>query len=99
MANPSNQLNQKDISRNINPVIDKDHVRDAANKLGGELEGKVDDFSSQSRQILSDVRERAADLYEISSDWVQENRLITTLSLAAVAGVIGFFLGHSRKEM
>jgi hypothetical protein len=84
---------------NLNPLRDqaqrtfenvKERVRDATEDL--------DDMGTEPRRILNDAQQRIGDFYEVSSDWVQQNRLASTLALAAVAGVVGFFIGRGNSN-
>jgi hypothetical protein len=84
---------------NLNPLRDqaqrtfenvKERVRDATEDM--------EDMGTNPRRILNDAQERVGDFYEISSDWVQQNRMASTLALAAVAGVVGFFIGRSNGK-
>lgn len=83
----------------VNPLRDqaqrtfenvKERVRDATEDF--------DDVGVNPRRILNDAQQRIGDFYEISSDWVQQNRLASTLALAAVAGVVGFFIGRGSNR-
>jgi hypothetical protein len=84
---------------NLNPLRDqaqrtfenvKERVRDATEDL--------EDMGTEPRRILNDAQQRIGDFYEVSSDWVQQNRLASTLALAAVAGVVGFFIGRGSNN-
>jgi len=84
---------------NLNPLRDqaqrtfenvKERVRDATEDL--------EDMGTEPRRILNDAQQRIGDFYEVSSDWVQQNRLASTLALAAVAGAVGFFIGRGSNN-
>jgi ElaB/YqjD/DUF883 family membrane-anchored ribosome-binding protein len=86
---------------NLNQAQDKaqrtfENVKDRVRDVSGDLNEKMDEFSSEGRRFLGDAQERVSEFYDISSDWVQQNRMITTIGLAAVAGLVGYFIGRSK---
>jgi ElaB/YqjD/DUF883 family membrane-anchored ribosome-binding protein len=69
-------------------------LRDVANDVKGNSSEILDDLNSKGRQFLEDAQSRASEFYDMSNNWIQENRLITMVGVAALAGVLGFFIGR-----
>src|SRR4051812_48821850 len=93
MANSAQPI--KDNSRrNLN----EGNLRDAAEDIKGNATEMLDNFSSKGRRFLEDAQGRAGELYDLSNNWVQENRLVTLVGVAALAGVLGFFIGRRGSE-
>jgi ElaB/YqjD/DUF883 family membrane-anchored ribosome-binding protein len=69
-------------------------LRDVADDAKGNASEIMDNLNSKSRQFLEDAQGRASEFYDLSNNWIQENRLITMVGVAALAGVLGFFIGR-----
>jgi hypothetical protein len=78
MANSAQSFNE-----NIDRNLDDTKLRDGAN-----------DLNLKGRQFLEDAQDRASEFYNLSNNWVQENRLITMVGVAALTGLLGFFIGR-----
>jgi hypothetical protein len=101
MANPTNPMQQK--NEPFDTVRDQsqnkmENMKDRVRDMSSNVSDRIEDLSSQSRRIFGDASERVSDLYDMSSDWVQQNRVVTTIALAAVAGVVGFFIGRGSRS-
>ena len=70
------------------------NLRDAADDVKGNASEVFDDLNSKGRRLLENAQGRASEFYDMSSSWIQENRLITMVGVAALAGVLGFFIGR-----
>jgi ElaB/YqjD/DUF883 family membrane-anchored ribosome-binding protein len=87
MANAAQPL-KENIRRNLN------EVNDAAGDLKGNASEMFDTLNSKGRQFLQDAQGRASEFYDMSSSWVEENRLVTMVGVAGLAGLLGFFIGR-----
>jgi hypothetical protein len=69
-------------------------LRDVADDVKGNTSELIGNLNSKSRQFLEDAQGKASEFYDLSSSWVEENRLITMVGVAALAGILGFFIGR-----
>jgi hypothetical protein len=96
MANSA--LNKDSTLRNLNEVKTPRSADDPEGNPSETLKHLGGNMNSKSRQFLRDAQGRASEFYDLSNNWIQENRLITMIGVAALAGVLGFFIGRRSNE-
>jgi ElaB/YqjD/DUF883 family membrane-anchored ribosome-binding protein len=96
MANSAQPIKES-IHRAQNLAESKIH--DAAADFKDSSSGMIDNLNTKSRQFLQDAQGRASEIYDVSSNWVQENRVVTMIGVAAVAGLLGFFIGRRGENI
>ncbi len=89
----------------------KDNLRHNVNKATDRTENKVEGIRDTADRLVSDAKPRiqeafdgvshqASDLYKNVNDWLShgQNRTYAMIGLAAVGGILGFFVGRSSKS-
>jgi ElaB/YqjD/DUF883 family membrane-anchored ribosome-binding protein len=89
MANSAQPI-KENFQRNLNDS----KIHDVANDTQENASGLLENINSRGRRLLEDAQGRASEFYDLSSGWVQENRAVTMIGVAAVAGLLGFFIGR-----
>jgi hypothetical protein len=89
MANSAQPIKDS-FQRNLNDSKIHDVADDAQNNASSLL----NNLNSKGRQLLDDAQGRASEFYDLSSGWVQENRVVTMIGVAVLSGLLGFFIGR-----